>query len=122
VKGKVNAGREAVVRIQVRGRGKSSRKVNAVIDTGYTGSLSLPAATVRSLGMRRFGKRRAELADGRVVTFDVYAGSVIWNGRRIALEIDESPCDPLIGMRLLEGSELNIRVTHNGAVSIRPLP
>jgi hypothetical protein len=58
--------------------------------------------------MRFFGKRRAELADGRVVTFDVYAGSVIWNGRPVAVEIDESPCDPLIGMKLLEGFELNI--------------
>lgn len=122
MKGKVNAGREAVVRIRVLGRGKSRRTVNAVVDTGYTGSLSLPPRTVRSLGMRLLGKRRAELADGRVVTFDVFAGSVIWNGRTVALEIDESPCDPLIGMKLLEGSELNIRVKENGAVSIRPLP
>ena len=122
MKGKVNAGREAVVRIDVLGTRRGPRKVNAVIDTGYTGSLTLPPATVRSLGIRLFGKRRAELADGRVVTFDVYAGSVVWNGRLVALEIDESPCDPLIGMKLLEGFELNIRVRHNGAVSIRPLP
>ena len=121
MKGKVNAGREAVVRIKVLGRGKRSRTVNAVIDTGYTGALSLPPALVRSLGMRLFGKRRAELADGRVVTFDVYAGSALWNGRPLALEIDESPYDPLLGMKLLEGSELNIRVKPNGAVSIQPL-
>ena len=114
------------MRIKVLGAGKStgksSRTVNAVVDTGYTGSLSLPPTAVRSLGMRFFGKRRAELADGRVVTFDVYAGSVIWDGRPLAVEIDESPCDPLIGMKLLEGFELNIRVTRNGSVSIRRLP
>jgi len=121
MKGKVNAGREVVLRIQVRGPGKRRQTVNAVLDTGYTGSLSLPPATIRSLAMRLFGKRRAQLADGRIVTFDVYAGMVIWNGHAVAVEIDESPCDPLLGMKLLEGCELNIRVKPNGAVSIRPL-
>ena len=92
-----------------------------MIDTGYTGSISLPRKTITAMGMRRHGRRLAELADGRVIAFDCFARSVTWHGRRVPVLVDESPGDPLLGMKLLEGSELNIRVKRGGAVSIRPI-
>jgi clan AA aspartic protease len=120
--GKVNAKREAWVRLVILGRRGVRRRVKVVIDTGYTGSISLPRKTIAAMGMRRHGRRMAELADGRIVAFDYFAGSVTWHGRRTTVLVDEAPGDPLIGMKLLEGSELNIRVKRGGAVSIRPMP
>ena len=121
MKGKVNARREAIVRLHACGRGKTRRSVTAIVDTGYNGSLTLPPAAVRALGLRRIGQSDAELGDGRVVSFDVYAGAVIWGGRRFAIDIDEAHTDPLIGMALLDGCEINIRVERNGDVNIRRL-
>lgn len=121
MKGKVNARREAVLELQVAGNGKSRRMTRAVIDTGYTGALSLPPAVIQSLKMRLLGQRLSELANGRIVEFDVYQGQVIWDGKLKEVEIDESPCDPLVGMGLLDGFELNIQVKRNGSVSIRTL-
>ncbi len=121
MKGKVNARREATVRLRTCGRGNARRSVTAIVDTGYSGSLTLPPAVIRTLGLRRLGQSEAELGDGRVVSFDFYAGAVVWGGRRLAVEIDEARTDPLIGMALLNGHEVNIRVERNGDVSIRRL-
>ena len=121
MKGKVNAKREAMVRLEVLGHRETRRNVNVIIDTGYTGSISLPRKIIASLGMRRRGRRLAELADGRIITFDYYSGFVTWHGRCIGVLVDESPGDPLVGMKLLEGSELKIQVRRGGAVSICPM-
>jgi clan AA aspartic protease len=121
MKGKVNAKREATVRIEVLGRRATRKKVNVIIDTGYTGAISLPRKIIASMGMQRRGRRLAELADGRVVTFDYYSGFVKWHGRRVGVLVDESPGDPLIGMKLMEGSDLTIRVRRGGTVSICPI-
>ena len=121
MKGKVNARREAIVRFRVCGRGSKRQSVNAIIDTGYNGSLTLPPAVIRSLGLRRIGESDAELGDGRIVSFDVYAGAIEWCDQRIAIDIDEARTEPLIGMELLNGHEVNIRVERNGDVNIWPI-
>ena len=122
MKGKVTARREAIVRLRVCGRGKTRRIVPGIIDTGYNGSLTLRPSAIRALGLRRIGLSDGELADGSVVSFDVYAGVVIWGGRRLAVDIDEARTDPLVGMELLDGYEVNIRVERGGDVNIRRLP
>ena len=45
IRGTVNAQGEAVVRLRVRGPSGAEQDVDAVIDTGFTASLTLPAAT-----------------------------------------------------------------------------
>ena len=42
---------EAVVSLVLRGPEGQTREVNAVIDTGYSGFLTLPAALVADLGL-----------------------------------------------------------------------
>ena len=51
IRGVVNARHEAIVRIRVRGPGHSGLDVDAVIDSGFTESLTLPAATIEALGL-----------------------------------------------------------------------
>ncbi len=121
MRGRVNAHREAIVRLQAYGRYNARRGITAIIDTGYSGSLTLPPAVIRSLGLRRLGRSPVELGDGRVVSFDFYAGVVAWGGRRVAIEIDEARTAPLIGMALLDGHELNIHVQRDGVVNIARL-
>ena len=42
IRGTVNARLEAVVRLRVRGLGGAELDVDAVVDTGFTSSLTLP--------------------------------------------------------------------------------
>jgi predicted aspartyl protease len=62
----VNARNEAVVCLRVRGPGGSELDVDAVVDSGFTASLTLPATTVVALGLVRQSGGGAVLADGLV--------------------------------------------------------
>src|SRR5207302_39062 len=62
---------EARIRLKVKGSRGREREVEAVIDTGYTASFSLPAALVATLGLPWQSFDRGILADGSEVLFDV---------------------------------------------------
>lgn len=64
IRGAVNARHEAVVRLRPRGPSGSELDVDAIFDSGFTASLSLPAATVAALGLLRQSGGTAVLADG----------------------------------------------------------
>jgi Fe2+ transport system protein FeoA len=54
--------------------------------------------------------------------FNVFEASVIWDGQMRSIEINESEAEPLVGMGLLEGYELNIQGVAGGSVTIKALP
>ena len=80
IRGVVNARNEALVCLRVRGPGGSELDVDAVVDSGFTASLTLPATTVVALGLVRQSGGGAVLADGSVRQFDIYAAEVAWDG------------------------------------------
>src|SRR5581483_12483002 len=53
IRGVVNARHEATVRLRLRGPGGIESDVDAIIDSGFTASLTLPAAVVAALGVAR---------------------------------------------------------------------
>jgi clan AA aspartic protease len=97
-------------------------EIDAVVDTGFTAFLTLPADLISSLGLTWKNYGRGILADGSECLFDVYRGRVNWDGQSRWIDIDEADSDPLVGMALLEGFELTVQVREGGAVTIRPLP
>ena len=75
-----------------------------MIDSGYSGALTLPPALISILGLRWQSTQRATLADGSTCVFQVYVGKVVWDGKVHRILVDEADADPLIGMRLLRGT------------------
>jgi clan AA aspartic protease len=122
IRGVVNARCEAVVRLRVRGPSGAVLNVDAVVDSGFTASLTLPATTVASLGLVRQSVGGAVLADGSVHQFDIYAAEVDWDGSWRSVLVSAVGDEVLLGMRLLAGHELRIEVVPGGAVEINPLP
>ena len=112
---------EGRIRLKVRGPRRQEQEVEAVIDTGYTSSLSLPPAVVASLGLRWKGFVRALLADGSECLFDVYVGQVVWDGKARRVLVDEADTDPLVGMALMSGYELKMQIRPRGKVTIKML-
>ena len=51
--GVVNAHTEATVRLIVQAAGGREQEIEAILDTGFNGSLTLPPAVVASLGRSR---------------------------------------------------------------------
>ena len=74
--GMVNANREATIRLEVIGPPGHPQDIEAVIDTGFTGFLTLPPALVTALGLSWLCRQPGILADGRVEYFDVYIATV----------------------------------------------
>ena len=122
IRGKVNARHEAHIPLRVRGPGGSELDVDAVVDSGFTGALTLPAATVAALGLIRRSGGRAVLADGSVRPFDQYSAEVEWAGAWRAVLVSAVSDEVLVGLRLLAGHELRIEVVPGGVVEIKPLP
>jgi predicted aspartyl protease len=49
--GNVNANREAIIQFAVLGENRQKQGTRAVIDTGYTGCLTLPSSVIATLGL-----------------------------------------------------------------------
>jgi clan AA aspartic protease len=116
--GSVNANREAIIQIAVLNDNKQIKAIKAVIDTGYTGDLMLPRAIVDDLGLILRGIQDAILGDGSIKIFEMYAGSVIWDGQIRRVEVNASETECLIGMGLLEDYKLEIEGRSGGVVKI----
>ena len=98
-------GREALVRLTIRGFRGRQQEVEAVVDSGYTGWLTLPPIAIAALNLRWQTSGRGLLADGSVSVFDVYQAKVVWDGRLRRVFVDEFDATPLVGMALLRGYE-----------------
>lgn len=120
--GNVNTKREAIVQLAVFGENQQRQGIRAIIDTGYTGFLTLPSTMITTLGLTWYMQQEGILGDGSLCMFNVYEASVIWDGQIKTIEINESEADPLVGMGLLEGYELKIQAVPGGLVTITALP
>jgi clan AA aspartic protease len=110
-----------VIQIAVLSDRKQVKAVRAVIDTGYTGDLMLPTAIVKELGLTLRGIQDATLGDGSLTMFEMYAGSVIWDGQVRRVEVNASETEFLVGMGLLEEHKLEIEARPGGMVRITAL-
>ena len=120
--GVVNTDLEALLRLTVRDAGGSPRDVEAVIDTGFNGFLTLPPALIAALGLPWLCRQQGQLADGSLLAFDVYVATVDWHGQPRSVEVEAADAQPLLGMAMMQGSELRMQVVPGGSVAIEGLP
>ena len=118
IQGVVNGAYEAVVALSLQGPQGQTQDIEAVIDTGYSGFLTLPPGLVHELGLSFAYMGQAILANDSEVDFDVHYVSVLWDGQPRDIEADVTGSTPLAGMLLLEGHNLNIEVERGGRVVI----
>ena len=87
MQGYVNKNYEAIISVAVK-NGSSLKSIDAVIDTGFTGFLSLPTAIIMELELQWSYRDRATLGDGSETVFDVYNAEILWNGQLREIEVD----------------------------------
>lgn len=122
VRGAVSDRLEAILRLRVRGRAGAVAEFDAVVDTGYSGLLTLPTAAAESLGLERGMGGRATLADGSARRFDTFTAELEWGGGWREVVVSALGAEVLVGMRLLAGHELRVQVVSGGAVEVAALP
>ena len=119
--GVVNDNREAIIKIAI-GNGNSQKiMIDAVIDTGFTSVLTLPAAVIESLELPWSCFDFATLGDGSEVIFEMYKATIIWDGQTKVVDVASSETEPLVGMNLLYGYDLRIQAIEGGTVTIESL-
>jgi len=119
IEGFVSANREAVVIVSLRGPEGRTREVNAVIDTGYSGSLTLPPRLVTELALPYVFSSKAILADDTEVGFRLHRVTAHRGGKLRHSEADAVGSTPLVGMALLDSHSLYVEVEDGGRVVIR---
>jgi clan AA aspartic protease len=120
MQGIVNQSCEATLPIVIKNNA-TTQLVDTVIDTGFSGFLTLPFDIISALGLSWVGRDVATLGDGTSCTFEVYTVIVIWDGQYREIYVNESETVPLIGMRLLRGYDLWIQTIEGGTVMIEAL-
>ena len=92
-----------------------------VLDTGFTGDLTLPLATVQRLGLEFKSKLIAKLATDDAVELLVYGAIIVWQGEVREVNTLATGTRPLLGTALLSGDEMTAQFVENGLVTVDEL-
>lgn len=116
ISGTVNEMLEATLSLLVSGEEGKSQTVDLIIDTGFSGAITLPLSVIRELGLVWLCREQGKLADGNLHPFDVYTAMVVLDDSEYAVEVEAADIEPLLGMSLLFGRRLMIDVHSGGSV------
>ena len=118
IRGAVNNAHQAVVPLSVMGPAGRTVDIQARIDTGFTGFVALPPPVATDLALPFTGRSEVTLADGRVESLPMYQLTVLWNEQPRVVDALVVGSTPLVGMQMLAGHDLHVRVRAGGPVTI----
>jgi len=106
--GFVNESDEPVIEVKLD-LGKEKRAVNAVIDTGFNGYISVPKKLIDESDWDFLGIEEYELASGELMRERVFLGRIEIGTEKLAVFIlSSNSSDTLIGTKLLKNRVLTI--------------
>ncbi|MBC8135625.1 MAG: clan AA aspartic protease [Fibrella sp.] len=101
--------------------GRPDMAIEFVVDTGFAGYLTLPIAAVQALALPQVREIAANRADNSTIVVNVHESTVLWHGAERVVEVLAMGKHSLLGMLLLDGSEMNIQFADGGLVSLEEL-
>lgn len=120
--GQVNPRTEAVIPVTIQNNTGRTQTLDAIIDTGFSGYISLPLVTITALQLTYAQSRIFSLGNNARVNFDLYEAVLEWEGQERDVLVLASEAHPLIGMSLLKGYRITIDAIDGGEVRIEPRP
>ena len=117
----VNQRCEATLPLVLGNTNGQRQVIDAVIDTGFNGLLTLPSSIITALDLSWNASDIVTLGDGSETLFDLYSVTIIWDGQFREIDVAESETDPLIGMSLLYKYGLRIEAIEGGLVRVEAL-
>jgi clan AA aspartic protease len=118
IRGTVSDSRDVSVSVEVEDSHGGRHSIQAIVDTGFDGFLTLPPGALKELAATEVGRIHNVLADGSVIECGLYSVEIIWDGMRRSIEVDCNDAAPLLGMALLDGFVLRVDAVINGEVLI----
>ncbi len=114
IRGKVSGDQQALVTVDILDDEGLLQPIEVVLDTGFTGYLTLPSDSIQELGLPSVGRRTFELANGELFEFEAYLAAVSWHGRLSDALVLKSDSAPLLGMTLLWRSRMFVECLETG--------
>ena len=113
---------EARISVAVAGPGLEFREIEVVIDTGFSGWLTLPEVTIREMNLPAYRIQQMRIANNRTILMTTYRAVAQWQGRQIGILVyqTENP-RPLLGTAMLEHCRLTVDMQEGGPVAVTPL-
>ena len=118
IRGMLNDRIEPMVVLEISNGDGQYHQVDALLDTGFSQSLTLPPDTVARLGLECADRIPMTLADARDIDVSVHKGLVKWFGKRREINVIAIDGPPLLGMSLLAGCKITIRAHPGGEILI----
>ncbi|MXZ91667.1 MAG: clan AA aspartic protease [Chloroflexi bacterium] len=104
--------------VSIQGSDGAFHQCRVILDTGFTGALTLPETVIRELGLISEGRRSVITARGESEGFEFFTGWVSWHGILTEVGVFQSIDQPLLGMELLEGCHVALDARDGGEVVI----
>jgi clan AA aspartic protease len=117
IEGVVTPYREATIVVTLEWSG-GQEEIEAVVDTGFNGSLTLPLDVVDRLSLPIQAETKVTLAEGTETSLKVVETTLLWEGAPRIVAALEAQGSPLIRMSLLYGYRLTMEVVDGGSVRI----
>ncbi len=118
ITGYVNRHMEAIVAVDIIDHNGFRWRREVIVDTGFSGDLTLPAEFIHQLGLTLAGQVDATLADGQTVETNQYQATAVWDGEHVTVDMMESRNQFLLGTNLVEGRTLTVQMWAGGDVFI----
>ncbi len=121
IRGVVTGNLEAWVDLAVVSVDHPAVGFSAVIDTGFSDFLTLPIVVLEKFYAVPLNRVMVTLADGREIISRLFELTVLWDGQPITIEVHAAETEPLVGMALLNGYDVQMRVVPDGEVTIQSI-
>ena len=110
--------RQALIPITYRLPGPPDFVLEHVVDTRFTGELTLPASVVATMGLPFALTDEIKLADDSAQQVPVHLATIVWEGEEFVARVYATGRRPLFGTFLMERKELLIQFDNNGLMTL----
>ncbi len=113
--------RQALLPVTFQLPGHPGVTLEFVVDTGFTGELTLPQAAVAAMQLPYLYDQKSVLADGSTIYIPIHQTTILWNGISRPVRVLATGRRPLLGTALLDDHELRVQFRESGFVSVEEL-
>ncbi len=121
IAGTVNPRFEIIIPFSIHDAKVQLHDIEAILDTGFSGSLSLPPPVIAALGLPFDSVTVAQMADGSIRQYANHLATVVWDGAERAIRVAALDSVPLLGTQLLIDFDLRARFQVGGEVEIKAI-
>lgn len=119
IKGHTNSDLAPIVTVEIVDDNGRLKSLQAILDTGFDGDLSLSEEAIRKHGLKTVGERDITLANGDVDSIPFCIGVLSYGTHKIEVIVLQMGEESLVGMAPFRDGKMALEVWNGGRVTVR---